>query len=127
MLVDNNFEDVFNAIFVYVNKDVANDVEDARDIFEIAFNNKACFVKDACDVANKDVINVCKIVFDDKDCFVKIVLTNSVKDACEIAFDSKDNFVNNVKDVSILIIINRDYVELDFFSWCDALEYAYIA
>jgi hypothetical protein len=55
MLVNNYFEDIFNVIFAYVNKDIVSNVEDARDVFEVAFNNKACFVKDACDVANKDI------------------------------------------------------------------------
>ncbi len=47
MHIDNNIEDTLNVIFVYVDKDVDDDV---KDICEIGFNNKVCFVNNIKDV-----------------------------------------------------------------------------
>lgn len=100
-------------VFAHVDKDVRDNVEDAldailednaRDIHEVAFDSRDCFVKDACEV-----------VFNDKDCFVEMVSMYAIANINILVIgDFVDNVEGNVKGVSILIIINRDHVELGF-------------
>jgi hypothetical protein len=47
MHIDNNIRNTFNVILIYVNKDVDDNV---KNICEIAFNNKVCFVNNIKDV-----------------------------------------------------------------------------
>lgn len=45
IFINNNFKNVFNAIFIYINKDITNNIENVKDIFKDIFNNKVYFIK----------------------------------------------------------------------------------
>jgi len=116
-------------VFVYANKDVDNNIEDALDAIFAYVDEDIEEIKDVFDIELEGNV---------EDCFERIVLTNNiegVKDACEIAFNNKVNFVKDVpmhaiantnilqankedeaiEDVSMLIIANKNYLELDVF------------
>lgn len=98
--IDNNIENAFNVIFIYIDEEVNNDIDNVFD---------ATFAYVDKDIANeiKDVFNV-KLENNVKDRFVEIVSIHAITNKIE------NTFVDNVEEVSMLVIINKLYVKLDF-------------
>jgi len=98
--INKNIKDVFDTIFAQVDKDIDDNIEDA---FKIALNSK-----NILDAFNVIFVYLDRDLASDKDRFTKIVsiqiITN--KNILEIN--------NKIEDVLMLIIVNRNYIELDF-------------
>lgn len=98
--VNSNIEDALNARFAYVDKNIEGDVASRciRDVFNIE--------------VERNINNVCEIAFNSKDCFVEIVSMHAI---ANINILEEDNFVDNkVEDVSMSIIVKKKYIEIIF-------------
>lgn len=101
--INNNIKDAFNVIFANINKDIEDNIASkrVRDIFNIK--------------VERNVNNICEVAFNNKDRFIKIV---SIYTIANINILEEDNFASNIEDnienVSMLIIIKRSNIELDF-------------
>lgn len=91
-------------VFVYANKDVNNNIEDTLNTMFIYVD------KNIIDnVANKDIKDVRQVTFNNKDCFVKIVSMHTITNINNLKKDNK--IKTNIEDVSMLIIVDRLYLE----------------
>lgn len=101
--INNNIKDAFNVIFANINKDIEDNIASkrVRDIFNIK--------------VERNVNNICEVAFNNKNRFIKIV---SIYTIANINILEEDNFASNIEDnienVSMLIIIKRSNIELDF-------------
>lgn len=97
--IDNNVKDTLNAIFTYVDKDVEDNVASkrVRNIFNVE--------------VERNVDDVCEITFNNKDRSVKVVSMHTIANTNIL---EKDNFASNVEGMSMLIIVKRFNIELDF-------------
>jgi len=101
--INNNIKDAFNVTFANINKDIEDNIASkrVRDIFNIK--------------VERNVNNICEVAFNNKNRFIKIV---SIYTIANINILEEDNFASNIEDnienVSMLIIIKRSNIELDF-------------
>lgn len=101
--INNNIKDAFNVIFANINKDIEDNIASkrVRDIFNIK--------------VERNVNNICEVAFNNKNRFIKIV---SIYKIANINILEEDDFASNIEDnienVSMLIIIKRSNIELDF-------------
>jgi len=97
--IDNNVKDTLDVIFAYVDKDVENNVASKRirNIFNVE--------------VERNVDNVCEINFNNKNRFVKVVSMHTIANTNIL---ENELFASNVEGVSMLIIVKRFNIELDF-------------
>jgi uncharacterized protein YqfA (UPF0365 family) len=97
--IDKNVKDTLDVIFAYVDKDVEDNVASKRirNIFNVE--------------VERNVDNVCEITFNNKNRFVKVVSMHTIANTNIL---EKELFASNVEGVSMLIIVKRFNIELDF-------------